>query len=177
MKYFLAVFLLLVFQVNSQGQTKIKIDSSVTVVLPYRYDKDQTMLKALQQMNETIIYATILYTAKNEKILFTASKYINDEAISIDSAFNKTVYHVPDGMEESYELVDHGKYRKEERLLRFKQSKITFGNGQEVFNIMYYFMRKDKSEEMYEIKITGAAEDSIRDKKILEQIALSLKFL
>jgi len=177
MKYFFIAFLLLALQVNSHGQSKIKIDSSVTVVLPYRYDKDQTLLKALQQMNVTIIYATILYTAKNEKILFTASKYINDEAISIDSAFKETVYHVPDGMEESYELVDHGKYRKEDRFLRFKQSKITFENGQEVFNTMYYFMRKDRSEEMYEIKITGSNETRARDKNVLEQIALSLKFL
>ncbi len=177
MKYIFTGILFLAFQVNVMGQGKIKIDSSVSIVLPYRYDKDQSLLKALQQMNETVVYATILYTAKNEKILFTTSRYINEEAILIDSAFNETVQHIPEGMEEIYMLVDYGKYNKDGRALRFKQSKIRIANGKEVFNIMYYFMKDDRSKEMYEIKISGSKDDSIRDKNILEKIALSLKFL
>jgi len=172
----LSVFILLSIALSSYSQSKIQIDSSVTITISYKYNTDASLFNALHKMNNNIVYTAVLYPSEqNKPSLFAVSKYEFDNSTSIDSAFNQSVRHVPDGAQNGYELVDFSTYKKDDNLLRFKESKLTFSDGSEMYNLMYYFM-KEGSGRLYEIKTTGAKESVEQNKKMLEEIATSFKF-
>lgn len=169
-------FVLLTVTSFSQKSTgkRIVIDSalSLTIATPHQ---DEKLTKALKAFNDKIMYVAIVNIA-SQKIPFAVSKYHSEEMRSIDSAFDQTVrFKAAD--DDVYKLVEAGTYKKDDKVLRYKISEITFDGGAKTNSVMYYFMKDDASNDLYEIKLSGNPKNRKELKAVLEQVALSVSFL
>ena len=96
----------------------------------------------------------------------------------LDSAFIKTVKHIPTqpvgDTTWNYRLIDYGIQMVDNKPLRYKISCIDSTD----YYIMYYFMKNDKSNILYEIKATCYSENEIKTAKdFIEEIALTASFI
>lgn len=97
--------------------------------------------------------------------------------IPVDSPFMEIVRYVPvpyDGDTLfSYRLIDYGSRSVDGKTLRYKISCVDSTD----YYILYYFMKNDKSDTLYELKSTCYSENEIvRARDFLELIALSVRF-
>ncbi|MGN6164482.1 MAG: hypothetical protein ACTHOF_08075 [Flavisolibacter sp.] len=161
------------FSQNAPGK-RIVIDGTLSLSLS-NYQQDERLTKALQDVNNKIVYVAIINTAP-KKIPFAVSKYHSEAVRSIDSAFDQTVrFKAAD--DDVYKLVEAGTYKKDDKVLRYKISEITFDGGAKTNSVMYYFMKEDASNDLYEIKLSGNPKNRKELKAVLEQVALSVSFL
>jgi hypothetical protein len=109
---------------------------------------------------------------------FSVSVYDLHEVTPIDSAFIKTVRYVATTPNEAaagnYRLIDYGIQNIEGKFLRYKIS----CTDSTIYNIMYYFMKDDYSNLLYELKSISPSEDNLTGvKDFLEYVALTAKFI
>ena len=127
----------------------------------------------LQQMNDAIIYLAICDTGKTNTLLSVA-KYYAEEKMTIKEAYQLSVNTKPelnsDTIKSDYKLVDAKEYQIEGKTLRYKVSE-SFG---ETNSIMFYFMKNDYSDELYEVKYTCKTEQLKAAMKVMEKVALSV---
>lgn len=102
---------------------------------------------------------------------------IHDETW-IDSAFTKMVKHIPtppvDDPDWNYRLIDFGTQMVDSITLRYKISCIDSTD----YHIMYYFMKNDKSNILFEIIGTCYSKNEIKPAKdFIEGIALTVQFV
>ena len=158
---------------TQQGDPLI-INNAISLLVPVKYETNEELTRLLSTANDKIIYAAVLTTAAG-KVPFAVSVYHNEAPTDITKAFKETVhFKAPDT--KGYKLVDWGTYQKDNKTLRYKISEISFDSGK-TNSVMYYFMKGDASTDLYEIKISGNSKGRGEQKKLLEKIALSLKFL
>lgn len=148
------LFVLLTATSFSQKSTgkRIVIDGTLSLKIATPH-QDEKLTKALKDLNDKIMYVAIVNIA-SQKIPFAVSKYHSEEMISIDSAFDQTVrFKAAD--HDVYKLVEAGTYKKDDKVLRYKISEITFDAGAKANSVMYYFMKGDASNDLYEIKLAA----------------------
>ncbi len=130
---------------------------------------------SLIEMNSNILYLALCGT-KNSRYWFSVSKYISEYKTSIEEAFIESVLtttnlDVNDTLKDNYRLVDFKIYHIKEKTLRYKISE----HFDKVYTLMYYFMKDDYSNELYEIKATADTNNLPEVLKFLEKVALSVK--
>ena len=96
----------------------------------------------------------------------------------LDSAFFKTVKHIPippdDDPDWNYRLIDYGTQMVDSITLRYKISCVDSTD----YHIMYYFMKNNRSNILFEMKATCYSQYEINSAKdFIEGIALTVKFL
>ena len=153
---------------------RIVIDGSLSLSISTPH-QDERLTKALKDLNDKIIYVAII-NISSKKVPFAISKYHSEEIITIDSAFEETINFRPVDSD-AYKLVESGTYKKDNKVLRYKISEITFSTGTKTNSIMYYFMKGEASSDLYEIKLSSSPKNRKENKAVLEQIALSVSFL
>ncbi len=111
-------------------------------------------------------------TSKNNRILFSVSRYENSEADKLDNVFNEQTVNYKDNIfGNEYKLISYRKYKSGNKILYEKVSSPIEGQ----YCDMYYFMKNNFSNVMYEIKISGKMNEMNEMETIAEKIALSVK--
>lgn len=137
-------------------------------------------LEAMKMINPTLTFIAVAGLPFGNTT-FSVSVYDLHSETPIDSAFDNAVKHVPVYPDEvnnnNYRLVDHGIQRIEDKTLRYKISE-SISNDGKIFSLMYYFMKNDHSDILYEIKSVCSSEGEIETtREFLEMIALTAGFV
>jgi hypothetical protein len=137
-------------------------------------------LNEMREMNQTLAFVAIVSFPFGNRA-FSVSAYDLHEETSIDTAFARTVRHVPITADESrsgkYKVLGHGKWEFYGKTLRYKFS-LNINQKDTLFNIMYYYMKNDFSDILYETKIIASSENEIETvTDFLDNIALTVMFL
>jgi len=102
------------------------------------------------------------------------SKYIAPNKMTIEAAFNQSVNTATnfnsDSLTDNFQLIDYKTYKVHGKTIRYKISK----HFDRVYTIMYYFMKDDYSDELYEIKTSATKEGLSKAKIFCEKVALSV---
>jgi hypothetical protein len=160
-----------------QEKKRIKINSEFSLVLPTPNKEMKELFTAINEVNPTVIFLRSFRTLKNKPILFAVSKYENSERIKLDTVFFKqtvnSIASIQGEVSNSYKLISYNRYIKSNKLLYIKVSSPMEGQC----CVMYYFMKNNFSNVMYEIKLSGGNNEMEEMKTISEKIALSVKLL
>jgi hypothetical protein len=191
MKYFIAIFIFLYTGscshkhltvtnnlIKIDSSVRVNIDSSVSINIEDKFHSDSNYLNELKKVNDAICDLLYLDIGK-DKYPFVVSKYVNTEPVNIDSAFMisvKSIAKFPTGVNTEYALLDFNTYKKGGKILRYKISEISFGNGKKIDNVMYYFMKDEVSDCLYELKMSCDSTHLNLCKESLEKIAMTVNF-
>lgn len=165
---------LLSFKTFQENRT-IKIDGDLSLILPYNTIEVDELFSSINKSNPSIIFLRVIKPNKNKQILFAVSRYENSELMNLTTAFKE---HTIDfkaenlgDLSKDYKLISYNQYKKNNKLLFVKISNPVEG----ICCVMYYFMKDNFSNVMYELKISGKISDIEDLKKMSEKIALSAK--
>lgn len=160
---------------TAQENQKTKVNSELSLVLPAHSIEIEELLTAIRKMNTNVIFLRSIELLKNKKVLFAVSRYENSEPTKIDTVFyDQTVNVKADNLgdlSKNYNLISFKRYKKANVLLYLKVSRPMEGQC----SVMYYFMKNNFSNVMYEIKMSGAMSEMEAMKTITEKIALSVE--
>ena len=135
---------------------------------------DEDFKNLMLQHNNKILYIALCDTNET-KDLFLVSKYIAKNKMSIEEAFIESVETTTnlntDSLTENFQLIDYRTYEVDGITIRYKISK----HFDKVYTIMYYFMKDDYSNELYEIKSSTNENGLSNAKKFMETVALSVR--
>jgi hypothetical protein len=177
-KVFITTFCcsLLVFGLFSFQKTpRIIINEDLSLVIPLPNIEQEELFLAITKVNPTVIFLRSLSTSKSKPILFAVSRYENSKPVKLSSAFyEQTANHHPTNLgdiSKNHKVISFREYIKGNKTLYTKVSKPFEGQC----NIMYYFMKDNFSNVMYEIKLSGKLSEKEEMESIAEKIALSVE--
>lgn len=149
-----------------------KINNDLTLVLPAHSDEQENLFSMLKKANPNVIFLRSVLTSKSKKILFAVSRYENSESDKLDNVFyEQTVNYKDNNFGNNYKLISYRKYKSGNKFFYEKVSSPMEGQC----CVMYYFMKNNFSNVMYEIKLSGKMNEMDEMKTIAEKIALSVK--
>jgi hypothetical protein len=155
-----------------QESTWTRINDDLELVLPNHSEKQENLFYTLKKANPNIIFLRAILTSKNNRILFAVSRYENSESDKLDIVFNEQTVNYKDNIfGTEYKLISYLKYKSGNKILYEKVSSPIEGQC----CVMYYFMKNNYSNVMYEIKLSGEMNEMDELKTIAEKIALSVK--
>jgi hypothetical protein len=181
-KIFTALFsvFLLAFGMYSftiiQEKQRIKINEDFSLVIPLPNVEVEELFSAITKANPNVVFLRLFLTSKNEEVLFAVSRYETTKALSLRSAFyeqtaNHKANNLGEDVSKKYKLISFREYKKSNRTLYTKVSRPFEGHC----NVMYYFMKNNFSNVMYEIKLSGKFSEKEEMESLAEKIALSVK--
>ena len=177
-KVFITTFCcsLLVFGLFSfQNTPRIRVNEDLSLVIPLPNVELEELFSAITKVNPTVIFLRSLSTSKSKPILFAVSRYENSKPVKLSSAFyEQTANHHPTNLgdiSKNHKVISFREFIKENKTLYTKVSKPFEGQC----NVMYFFMKDNFSNVMYEIKLSGSISEKELMKSIAEKIALSVK--
>jgi len=170
-----ALGLLLVFIYTSSCSNKIKtyqIKDQLSFDCPVKIDTAPELFTILKSINKNVVYFGVINNNDNRYMLSVA-KYTADEPTTIDTAFfDFTANEVPDNQMGEYQILGAGKYVKGNYTY---YRKISCNNGT-IANVMFYVMKENKSNYLYEFKMNGSIDQKDFMIDVLEQIIRSVEF-
>jgi hypothetical protein len=177
-KIFTTIFCVLITAImfsslkRKQETLLTRINNDLTLVLPAHSVEQENLFSMLKKSNTNIIFLRSLLTSKNKKILFAVSRYKNSESDKLDNVFyQQTANYKDNNFGNNYKLISYRKYKSRNKFLYEKVSSPFEGQC----CVMYYFMKNDFSNVMYEIKLSGKMNEMNEMETIAEKIALSVK--
>lgn len=167
---------LLVFGLFSfQNTPRIRVNEDLSLVIPLPNVELEELFSAITKVNPTVIFLRSLSISKNKPILFAVSRYENSKPVKLSSAFyEQTANHHPTNLgdiSKNHKVISFREFIKENKTLYTKVSKPFEGQC----NVMYFFMKDNFSNVMYEIKLSGSISEKELMESIAEKIALSVK--
>lgn len=167
----LLVFGLLSFQ-NTQ---RIQVNKDLSLVIPLPNVEQEGLFSAITKANPNVLFLRSVLISNNKQILFAVSRYENSEAIKLSAAFyEQTANHTPTNLGDistNHKVISFKEYSKGNKKLYTKVSSPFEG----FCTVMYYFMKNDFSNVMYEIKLSGKLSEKEEMKALAEKIALSVQ--
>ena len=148
---------------------QIKNDLSFDCSL--KIDSAPELFNILKSINPDLIYFGVC-TNKENKLMISVSKYINEEPISIETAFfDYTANKIPENSMGDYKILSSEKYVKDNHTF---YRKVSCNNGT-IVNVMYYLMKDNKSKNFYEFKMTGYIDEKNYLIDVLEKTVMSVE--
>lgn len=135
----------------------------------------------LKEINPYVVYAAYI-RFDNDKRLLTLSKFSTDAEYTIEFGFVTLLpkdFTFGDIEVDDYVLKDFGIYEKEGKEYRYKVAAISDSILQinNSYLVSYYFMKNDKSKDLYEMKLMCRDVESIEPLKAkLEGIVKTVEF-
>ena len=170
-----ALGLLLVLVYTSSCSNKIKtyqIKDQLSFDCPVKIDTAPELFTILKSINKNVIYFGVINNNDNRYMLSVA-KYTADEPTTIDTAFfDYTANERPDNQMGEYQILGAGKYVKDNYTY---YRKISCNNGT-IANVMFYAMKENKSNYLYEFKMNGSFDQKDYMIDVLEQTIRSVEF-
>ncbi|MFM9007400.1 MAG: hypothetical protein ACKORE_02335 [Bacteroidota bacterium] len=156
------------------ANTCFTLDESLNFCIPVKSIYNPVIFGNVREANSDIQFMHILESdALNRPASVCISTYVNDVAVSLDSAFSTVLcQRNSTDTEQDYQLIRCGETRVEG--VRLYQ-KISIRGG-DVCSIMHYFMENDFSTTVYEVKVGGFPNEMDSLKALAETIALSVRF-
>jgi energy-converting hydrogenase Eha subunit A len=171
---FLVIIGLLSFN-KLQQDKRIKVNNELSLILPTPNLELDELLTSLKEINENIIFLRSIGKLKSKPVLFAVSRYVDSKKIKLDTVFyNQTVNVKVSNLGNAttnYKLISYNKYKKGNKLLYTKVTSPMEGQC----SVMYYFMKNEYNNVMYEIKLSGGISEIESIKTSAERIALSVK--
>jgi hypothetical protein len=159
-----------------QEKSRLKINDDMSLVIPVYSGELEDLFTRITEVNPNVIFLRSLITLKNKQILFSVSRYETTKSLSLSSAFyEQTANHHPTNLgdiSKNHKVISFREFIKENKTLYTKVSKPFEGQC----NVMYFFMKDNFSNVMYEIKLSGSISEKELMESIAEKIALSVKF-
>lgn len=160
---------------NVQEKSRIKINDDLSLVIPVYSGELEELFARITEANPNVIFLRSLITVKDKQILFSVSRYETTKALSLSSAFyEQTAKHKPNNLgdvSKDHKVISFREYKKRNKTLFTKVSNPFHGRC----SVMYYFMNKNYSNKMYEIKLSGMLSEKGEMESLAEKIALSVK--
>ena len=167
--------LLLVLVYTSSCNNKIKtyhIKVQLSFDCPVKIDTAPNLFSILKSINKNVVYFGVINNNDNRYMLSVA-KYTADEPTSIDTAFfDFTANEVPDNKMGEYQILGAGKYVKD-NYTYFRKISCT---NETILNVMFYLMKENKSNYLFEFKMTGAIDQKDFMIDVLEKTVSSVEF-
>lgn len=130
---------------------------------------------ALRDVNPAIIFVAIV-ELPDENSIFSVSTYDLGETMPLDSAFLKSVHFTATLAGEpvsDYRTVDYSIKNRNDKNLYYK---ISF-NPETKYSVIYYVMKNDNSDILYELKAVSQSEDRLYViQALLEDVVISSGF-
>jgi hypothetical protein len=169
----LALLLFVIFTSSCSHQIKsYQIKDQLSFDCPLKIDSAPDLFNVVKSINHNTIYFGVC-NKNDEHYMITISKYTADDPMSIDTAFfDYTAYEKPDNAMEDYKILSSGKYVKDNHTF---YRKISCNNGT-VVNVMYYLMKNNKSNYLYEFKMNGYIDQKEYIIDVLEKTVSSVEF-
>lgn len=170
---FFLVLILSSYQI--QSSPRINITNEFSLVIHFNNQEIDGLFQQVKELNPNIIYLRALTLPGAKTTLFAVSKYEDATRTTLDSAFyEQTVHSKPSNLGEygnGYKLLSYNRYKKNNTILYTKVSNPMPGQCA----VMFYFMKNNNSNILYEIKISGNISDIELLKQSAEKIALSVR--
>ncbi len=167
---------LLGFNIHEE-KVRIKISNELSLILPNPNLEMDELLTSLKEINHNIIFLRSIVQSNKKQVLFSVSRFEDSKKIKLDTVFYKQTVNVKAsnivGKSNTYKLISYNRYKKGGKLLYTKVSSPMEGQ----FSVMYYFMKNNYNNVMYEIKLTGGITEMESMKASAEKIALSVELL
>jgi hypothetical protein len=171
--YTLAIMLVFVNITSCNNKVKeYQIENHLSFDCPLKIDSAADIFNVIKSINPNTIYFGVC-TKDDDRYMISISKYTSDEPMSIDTAFfDYTANEIPDNNMGEYQILDAGKYVKDNYTY---YRKISCSNGT-IANVMFYMMKENKSNYLYEFKMNGyiGKKEYIID--VLEKTVRSVEF-
>lgn len=157
---------------TKQENLLTRINNDLKLVLPAHSEEQENLFSMLKKANPNVIFLRSVLTSKNKTILFAVSRYENSESDKLDNVFfQQTVNYKDNNFGNNYKLISYKKYKSGNKILYKKVSSPIEGQC----CVMYYFMKNNFSNVMFEIKLSGKMNEMNEMENIAEKIALSVK--
>ena len=170
-----ALGLLLVLVYTSSCSNKIKtyqIKDQLSFDCPVKIDSAPELFTILKSINKNVVYFGVINNNDNRYMLSVA-KYTADDPTTIDTAFFEyTANERPDNQMDEYQILGAGKYVKGNYTYYRKIS----CNNETIANVMFYVMKENKSNYLYEFKMNGSIDQKDFMIDVLEQTISSVEF-
>jgi len=170
-----ALGLLLTLVYTSSCSHKIKtyqIKDQLSFDCPLKIDSASDLFNVVKSLNPNTIYFGVC-SKDDDRYMISVSKYTADEPMSIDTAFfDYTANEIPDNKMGEYQILGAGKYVKDNYTY---YRKISCTNGT-ILNVMFYVMKENKSNHLFEFKMTGHIDQKEYIIDVLEKTVSSVEF-
>jgi hypothetical protein len=158
-----------------QENDRIKVNNELSLILPTPNLEMDRLLVSLKEINQNIIFLRSIGKLKSKSVLFAVSRYEDSKKMKLDTVFYKQTINVKASnlgkTTSNYNLISYSKYKKGGKLLYTKVSSPVKGQC----CVMYYFMKNEYDNVMYEIKLAGGITEMESMKTSAEKIALSVE--
>ena len=172
MKQKLLLFLILIIAKASLGQKVFSPDGVINYQINALHDKRNDLLEIVKKGNPNIIQLEML-KVKDNNLPLGISKYEGDEIKPIEYVLKNFVFNVK--ANDVTRTIERKSFQKEGNVFHRKIS-ISKIEGKEVYNVMYYFMKNNKSNTLYEIKLNGSFTKRQLIDSLLFDIAKTVNF-
>ena len=163
---------LIYFTACNNKQRAYHVNNDLSFNCPVKIDSAPDLFKILKSINSNVEYFGVINKNDNRYMLSVA-KYIADEPTTIDTAFfDYTANERPDNQMTEYQILGAGKYVKDNYTY---YRKISCNNGT-IVNVMFYLMKHNKSNHLFEFKMTGPLDQKDYMIDVLEQTVRSVEF-
>jgi len=163
---------LIVISISTNAQKSISPDGVFNYQINVKHELAKDLLAAVKKSNPNIIQLEIV-TIKGENIPFAISKYEGGEVTIIEVALKDYVYNVK--ANSITKTIEAKSFTKEGRVFHRKITISSMGD-KNVYNVMYYFMKNNKSKFLYEIKLSANNVDQKLIDHTLYNIAKTVYF-
>ena len=160
--------------VRAQEKERIMVNNDLSLILPSPNIEMENLFSSIKEMNSNVIFLRS-FEMNKKIILFAVSRYEDSEKTKLDTVFYKSTVNVKvsnlGDISNNYKLISYDRYTKSNKLLFTKVSSPIEG----VCCVMFYFMKNNYDNVMYEIKLSGRLSEMEEMVISAEKIALSVK--
>ena len=179
-KFFSTIIILLGIGLSNfmraQEKERIVVNNDLSLILPNPNLEMEDLFTSIKEINSNVIFLRS-FGINKKIILFAVSRYEDSKKTKLDTVFYKSTVNVKvsnlGDISKNYKLISYNKYTKANKLLYTKVSSPMEGQC----CVMFYFMKNNYDNSMYEIKLSGGMSEMEELKISAEKIALSVELL
>lgn len=146
------LLILLTITLSSKAQKPLTPDGVIHYQINVPHELRNDLLQVVKKGNPNIVQLDMLKVQGNNLPL-GISIYEGDDVTSIENVLKNYVYNVK--ANEVTRNIEGKSFKKDGKVFH---RKITISNmgDRKVYNVMYYFMKNNKSKTLYELKLNGS---------------------
>ena len=163
---------LIYFTACNNKQRAYHVNNDLSFDCPVKIDSAPDLFKILKSLNRNVEYFGVINKNDN-RFMLSVAKYSADLPTTMDTAFFEfTANEIPENNTGDYQILGSGKYVRDNHTY---YRKISCSNGT-IVNVMFYLMKQNKSNHLFEFKMTGPLDQKDYMIDVLEQTVKSVEF-
>lgn len=144
--------LFLIITISGKAQKSLSPDGVIHYQINVPHELRNDLLQVVKKGNPNIVQLDMLKIQDNNLPL-GISIYEGDDVTSIEDVLKNYVYNVK--ANEVTSNIEGKSFNKDGKVFHRKITISNMGDRQ-VYNVMYYFMKNNKSKTLYELKLNGS---------------------